>query len=95
MELYIICHAQSVNNALRDQADRGCNPHLTELGRQPAARLAHHLANEPHPEQRHGHVPEETSVETVEGYGIARLYCSAMHRSLETATSAVWSATPA
>ena len=87
MELYIIRHAQSVNNALRDQIDRVCDPHLTDLGRRQAARLAHHLANEPHPEQRHGHDPEETSVETVEGYGIVRLYCSAMHRSLETATS--------
>ena len=87
MELYIIRHAQSSNNALRDQADRVCDPHLTELGRQQAARLAHHLANEPHPEQRHRSDPEQASVETVEGYGIVKLYCSAMHRSLETATT--------
>ena len=87
MELYIIRHAQSSNNALRDQAERVCDPHLTELGRQQAVRIARHLAEEPHPEQRHGRDPEETSVETVAGYGIARLYCSAMHRSLETATT--------
>ena len=87
MELYIIRHAQSFNNALRNQADRVCDPKLTELGRQQAARLAHHLANEPHPEQRHGRDPEETGVETVQGYGIQRLYCSAMHRSLETTTT--------
>lgn len=85
MELYIIRHAQSANNALRDPADRVCDPHLTELGRQQAARLARHLANEPHSEQRHGSDPEETSVETIAGYGIVKLYCSAMHRSLETA----------
>jgi 2,3-bisphosphoglycerate-dependent phosphoglycerate mutase len=87
VELYIIRHAQSANNALRDLADRVCDPHLTELGRQQAARLARHLASEPHPEQRHGRDPEETSVETIAGYGIVKLYCSAMHRSLETATT--------
>lgn len=87
MELYIIRHAQSANNALRDQSDRVCDPHLTELGRKQAERLAHHLANEPHPEQHHTLDPEKTSVETVNGYGIVRLFCSAMHRSLETATT--------
>ena len=88
MELYIIRHAQSSNNALLDETGRVCDPHLTDLGRRQAVRLAHHLANEPHPEQRrHGRDPEETSVETVRGYGIVRLYCSAMRRSLETATA--------
>ena len=87
MELYIIRHAQSENNALHDQSKHLPDPHLTKLGTQQAALIAHHLANAPHPEQRHGTTPEETSVETVEGYGIVRLYCSAMHRSLETATT--------
>ncbi|HKJ85375.1 MAG TPA: histidine phosphatase family protein [Spirochaetia bacterium] len=87
MELYIIRHAQSYNNALADPRDRVCDPPITELGHVQAARLARHLATEPHPEQRHGRDPEETSVETVEGYGIRRLYCSAMHRSLQTATA--------
>jgi 2,3-bisphosphoglycerate-dependent phosphoglycerate mutase len=87
VELYIIRHAQSYNNALSDAHDRVCDPPITDLGKTQAARLAHHLASEPHPEQRHGRDPEETSVETVEGYGIRRLYCSAMHRSLQTATA--------
>ncbi|TVR56554.1 MAG: histidine phosphatase family protein [Spirochaetaceae bacterium] len=87
MELYIIRHAQSSNNALLNQTDRVCDPPLTDLGRKQAKRLAHHLATEPHPEQVHGRDPEETAVETVQGYGIKRLYCSAMHRSLETATT--------
>ncbi len=87
MELYIIRHAQSSNNALLNQSDRVCDPHLTELGRKQAERLAHHLATEPHPEQVHGRDPEDIGVETVRGYGIKRLYCSAMHRSLETATT--------
>lgn len=87
MELYIIRHAQSYNNALADPRERVCDPPITDLGRAQAARLAHHLASEPHPEQRHGQDLEDTSVETVSGYGIRRLYCSAMHRSLETATA--------
>jgi 2,3-bisphosphoglycerate-dependent phosphoglycerate mutase/probable phosphoglycerate mutase len=85
VDLYIIRHAQSSNNALLDRRERVCDPPLTKLGREQAGRLAHHLANEPHPEQRHGIDPEDTGVETVQGYGISRLYCSAMRRSLETA----------
>lgn len=87
MELYIIRHAQSTNNALPDPRDRVCDPPLTETGHRQAAHLAHHLASEPHPEQRHGSDLEDTHVDTVRGYGIARLYCSAMHRSLQTATA--------
>lgn len=87
VDLYIIRHAQSYNNALADPRERVCDPPLTELGREQASRLAHHLATEPHPEQRHGVDLEDTGVETVQGYGIRRLYCSAMHRSLETATA--------
>ena len=87
MELYIIRHAQSSNNALADPINRVADPPLTDLGRRQAQRLATHLASEPHPEQRHGRDPEDTHVETVRGYGIRRLYCSAMHRSLETASA--------
>ena len=87
MELYIIRHAQSSNNALANPANRVADPSLTDLGRTQASRLALHLAREPHPEQRHGLDPEDTHVETVRGYGISRLYCSAMRRSLETATA--------
>ena len=87
MELYIIRHAQSYNNALANQADRVADPPLTDLGRTQASRLAHQLASERHPEQLHGREPEDTHVETIRGYGIRRLYCSAMRRSLETATA--------
>ena len=47
MELYIIRHAQSSNNALADERERVCDPHLTELGRQQAELLAAHLAAGP------------------------------------------------
>jgi 2,3-bisphosphoglycerate-dependent phosphoglycerate mutase len=87
MELYIIRHAQSVNNALVDPTDRVCDPPLTKLGHRQVARIAQHLAGEPHPEQDRGRDPEDTHAHSERGYGIVRLYCSAMRRSLQTATA--------
>ena len=45
MQLYIIRHAQSVNNALDDQRYRVSDPLLTEVGHRQAAMLAEHLAH--------------------------------------------------
>ncbi|MFW5737977.1 MAG: histidine phosphatase family protein [Spirochaetota bacterium] len=86
MELYLIRHAQSYNNTLPGEVGRVADPRLTELGRNQAEHLAKHLATAAHPEQLHGADPEDTHVRTVTGYRFARLYCSAMHRSLTTAT---------
>jgi 2,3-bisphosphoglycerate-dependent phosphoglycerate mutase len=83
MQLYIIRHAQSINNALADIRDRDCDPTLTELGERQADILARHLA---------------TGVELVpptsatngrdrQGYNFTRLYCSPMWRALQTANS--------
>ncbi|MCG3211115.1 MAG: hypothetical protein FOGNACKC_04752 [Anaerolineae bacterium] len=85
MQLYILRHAQSTNNALPDMRDRVCDPILTDLGQRQARLLAQHLAEAAHPEQRFGVNAEDTAVKTVQGYGIARLYCSAMHRAMQTA----------
>lgn len=85
MQLYIIRHAQSYNNALANFKDRICDPPLTELGHQQAAAVADYLARGVHPEQKFGGDAEATGVRTVLGAGITRLYCSAMHRSLQTA----------
>jgi broad specificity phosphatase PhoE len=79
MELYIIRHAQSTNNALTDRADRGCDPPLTALGRGQAEYLAQHLTTEMQrlsPRER-GYLER--------GYGITHLYCSPMWRALQTA----------
>ncbi|MFQ5611203.1 MAG: histidine phosphatase family protein [Anaerolineae bacterium] len=81
MELYIIRHAQSTNNALADQKGRVCDPALTDLGMRQAKILANHLANGKKREplwrrSDDGHQP---------GYGLTRLYCSAMWRALQTA----------
>jgi 2,3-bisphosphoglycerate-dependent phosphoglycerate mutase len=79
MELYILRHGQSTNNALTNQEDRGCDPPLTDLGRQQAERLAQHLATE---SQR---VSPRTRGYQEPGYGITHLYCSPMWRALQTA----------
>ena len=79
MELYIIRHGQSTNNALTNREDRGCDPPLTDLGRRQAELLAQHLATE---SQR---VPPGTRGYQERGFGITHLYCSPMWRALQTA----------
>ena len=82
MELYIIRHAQSSNNALADERERVCDPHLTELGQQQAELLAAHLAAGP---DLHPILPWLTSPSANgHGYGITRLYTSPMRRCLQT-----------
>jgi broad specificity phosphatase PhoE len=84
MELYIIRHAQSTNNALTDIRDRVMDPALTELGHRQAGAIATHLAKGINPEMSVGLTEEDTSVQRRQGYGLTRLYCSAMLRSLQT-----------
>lgn len=72
MILYIIRHAQSTNNALRDGERRVCDPALTGLGQRQAQLLAQHLATGNDPGTGHG-------------YGIARLFTSPMRRAMQTA----------
>jgi broad specificity phosphatase PhoE len=79
MELYIIRHGQSTNNALTNREDRGCDPPLTDLGRRQAELLAQHLATE---SQR---VAPGTRGYQEPGFGITHLYCSPMWRALQTA----------
>ena len=73
MELYLIRHAQSTNNALADAAYRVCDPPLTAIGLQQAELLAVHLAEGAPP-----HEPWRR------GYGLQRLYTSPMARALAT-----------
>ncbi len=85
MELYIIRHAQSTNNALVNQRERVQDPELTELGQRQAQNLAEHLAEGIHPEMTIGISEEDTTTRRKQGYGINRLYCSAMKRAMQTA----------
>lgn len=85
MDLYIIRHAQSYNNALPDERERVCDPDLTDLGRRQAELLARHLATgrDLHPQPTR---PWNTTFSADgHGYGIRRLFTSAMRRALQTA----------
>jgi 2,3-bisphosphoglycerate-dependent phosphoglycerate mutase len=81
MQLYIMRHAQSTNNALADQRYRVADPLLTETGHRQAELLAEHLA--------HGRARFTPATNPSRGaggaYGITRLYCSPMRRALQTA----------
>lgn len=88
MKLFIIRHAQSVNNALppeREILERVYDPPLTELGRRQAQLLAEHLATGKNPELSSWTSVEATASHRRRGYNITKLYCSAMHRALQTA----------
>lgn len=76
MELYIIRHGQSTNNALGTSVGRVHDAPLTEIGLQQAEALAAHLAAGPYP---------ESLWENRAGYHFDHLYCSAMQRALQTA----------
>lgn len=83
MQLFIIRHAQSVNNDIyaRTGGSKGRlpDPPLTDLGWRQAARLADYLARPLSPQQSDplNHL----------GFGLTHLYCSLMQRSVETATA--------
>ena len=78
MELYIIRHGQSTNNALADLRDRESDPLLTELGQRQAEIVAQHLTNGLTPELSKNDSVEATSSDQRRGYGITKLYCSPM-----------------
>lgn len=83
MQLYVIRHAQSVNNALWAETGaeigRSPDPELTEVGHQQAQHLAHHLGQPTASPQLNGSDPHNRS-----GFAITHLYASLMVRSLET-----------
>jgi 2,3-bisphosphoglycerate-dependent phosphoglycerate mutase len=85
MDLYIIRHAQSTNNALPDQTYRVCDPDLTDLGWRQVERLAQHLANETVRDLILS--PSASTAGPGNGHGAPfdRLYCSPMRRALQTA----------
>jgi len=79
VELYLIRHAQSTNNALLDQTARVEDPRLTEMGWQQARRLADFLAAQRLPAARDGNEFNQ------QGYAFTRLLVSPMTRALQTA----------
>ena len=86
MQLYIIRHAQSVNNALyaRTHSDRGRlpDPPLTDIGQQQATLLAEYLVQQTRPTP-----PEERDFHNHTGFHLTHLYCSLMLRAVQTGTA--------
>lgn len=96
MELYLIRHGQSTNNALEDFRQRVSDPPLTDLGERQAALVAGQLATilgtaRPGAAVADSAAERETSTRVASEGEVARdqqdvrLYCSAMWRSLQTA----------
>lgn len=76
MDLFIVRHGQSLNNALEDIKDRVEDPPLTEAGEKQADRVAEYLA-----EGRHLLVTERSGGRRL----LDHIYCSPMLRTLQTA----------
>jgi 2,3-bisphosphoglycerate-dependent phosphoglycerate mutase len=84
MEIYIVRHGQSTNNALEDLTQRVRDPELTDNGRRQADAVANHLARGVNPESSIGSSEEDTHVHFRGGYELTHVYCSAMRRALLT-----------
>ena len=85
MELFLIRHAQSANNALADQSERVVDPPLTDLGMRQARLVATHLANGV--DHKSKPIEGQPSDPSNGKQDISRLYCSAMLRALQTAST--------
>lgn len=83
MELFIIRHGQSQNNILKDDSQRTTDPLLTDLGEQQAEKLAQFLSTNSDVSFNAGSGFD--GAEIASDFGITHLYCSAMHRALQTA----------
>lgn len=88
MRLFIIRHGESVNNRLDSSLEfgdyvqqRSHDPALTELGELQAEAVARHLAEATVAEHHFWNREKQRGP----GYGITRIYCSAMLRAMQTA----------
>ena len=84
MELIIIRHGQSANNALANIGNREVDPPLTELGKRQAEVLAQHLSEGANHELPAGELIRNAKFQMRRGFGITSLFTSAMYRSLQT-----------
>lgn len=85
MQLYIIRHAQSENNALWIETGRSVgrvsDPSLSEIGKQQASLLADYLSGgQPDLQPVNEHDPKN-----LRAFGLTHLYCSLMQRAILTA----------
>jgi 2,3-bisphosphoglycerate-dependent phosphoglycerate mutase len=84
LQLYIIRHAQSANNALSDQSLRVADPALTPLGIAQSEALAEYIAAGDARDLQFDVVSGYSEQRERHSFGITHLYCSAMHRALLT-----------
>jgi 2,3-bisphosphoglycerate-dependent phosphoglycerate mutase len=84
MELYLIRHGQSVNNALPDDAPRIQDSPLNDLGKAQAERVAAYLADGSNRDPRYSPATGYSERETMSTFGITHLYTSPMRRALQT-----------
>ena len=83
MELFIIRHGQSGNNALTNISDRSVDPPLTDLGERQAEMLGEYVARGENQELSR-EATGNTKYELRQGLGITSLFTSPMYRSLQT-----------
>jgi 2,3-bisphosphoglycerate-dependent phosphoglycerate mutase len=85
MELTLIRHGQSVNNAQGDE-QRHHDPELTPLGHAQAKKLAEYLLEGENTEDTVRLPSDDPTRLDHHAYGFDRIYVSAMHRALQTAS---------
>jgi len=76
MELFLIRHGESTNNALEDSSKRVADPELTDKGRVQAEAVAEYLSKSLH---------LSSAERRIDRPGFDRLYCSPMIRAMHTA----------
>ncbi len=81
MELYIIRHGQSANNAMAEGGRRVCDSPLTEIGEAQADRLAGYLVADGGGADR---IHPAGMQQNCTGFGFDRLYSSPMLRAIQT-----------
>ncbi len=88
MELYIIRHGQSTNNATEalNRRDRVSDPPLTEIGHRQAEAVARYLRDGYNADRIADAINRgDPNARSLRGFDIDKLYCSPMHRTLQTA----------
>lgn len=86
MQVYLVRHAQSANNAQVDSpTERVPDPVLTDLGQRQAVTLADYLANAIEPDQLSDTLAWRYGIFDGLRYQVSRVVTSPMHRALQTA----------
>ena len=84
MDLFLIRHGQSANNALPNIRDREVDPPLTEMGERQAEMVAEYLADGETHDMKASLATNNSRFHSRRGFGITSLFSSPMYRSLQT-----------